>query len=298
MLMLVSGLAQLGLPTVLVRYLPATGRSATRLVLWSYSAVVAISAIGGVIAALAIGSFVGDLDFLASNGWWLAAFALSAVAWSIFVLQDSVLTAFRLTYWVTIENTAFAIVKIVLLVGFASFATTEAALFASWVLPAAIAVVLVSILVFAKSLPQHHQELGSTAMPVSPRRLFRFASGSYTGSAISLAALYLMPLLVASEAGATVTAYFYVPWSIFVGLQLIATNMTTSLTVGAARDEEMLSDYCRRTILQTLRLLAPVTLAPLLAGHYLLRVFGSEYAAEGTSLLRLLPLRRFQTRSC
>ena len=149
------------------------------------------------------------------------------MAWSIFALQDSVLTAFRLTHWVTIENTAFAIVKIVLLVGFAAFATTETALFASWVLPAVVAVLLVSVLVFAKALPEHRQELGSTAMPVSPRRLFRFASGNYGGSAISLAAVYVMPLLVAREAGATATAYFYVPWSIFVGMQLIAANMTT-----------------------------------------------------------------------
>ena len=290
MLMLVSGLAQLGLASVLVRYLPSAQSSATRLVLWSYGATVVASAAAGVGLAVAIASLVPDLAFLGSDGWWLAAFALSTVGWSVFALQDGVLTALHLTHWVTIENTIFAVAKIVLLLILARAVTNEATLFASWVVPAVVAVVVVNALVFARVLPRLQRHATSDTMVIAPRRLLRFAGGNYAGSAISLAGLYVMPILVASEAGANSTAYFYVPWSIFIGLQLVAINMTTSLTVEVARDEALLSDYCRRALLQSVRLLLPVAVFLLIAAPYVLRVFGSDYADEGTTTLRLLAL--------
>lgn len=287
-LMFVSGISQLGLTSILVRYLPSASGSATRLVLWSYAATTAVSALAGITVALAIGRIVPDLEFLGSNAWWLAGFTLSTVCWSLFALQDSVLTALRQTLWVTIENTIFAVAKILLLVILASSITSPGALFTSWVLPAVLAVVLVNVFVFTRALPRHRRESRKDAPQIPARRLLRFASGNYAGSGISLAALYVMPVLVASTAGASATAYFYVPWSIFIGLQLVAMNMTTSLTVEVARDEDMLAEYCHRALVQTLRLLVPVSLLLLVAAPYLLRVFGGAYASEGTSLLRVL----------
>ena len=290
MLMLVSGLSQLGLTSVLVRYLPAAHRSGMRLVLWSYSATALVSTAAGVGAALAVAALVPDLEFLGSSLWWLVAFTLSTVFWSIFALQDSVLTALRQTCWVTIENTAFAAAKIALLLLLALFATNEAALFASWVIPATLAVVLINILVFTRSLPDHRRQAESDALQLQPRRLLRFVGGNYAGSGISLAGLYVMPVLVASTLGASTTAHFFVPWSIFIGLQLVALNMTTSLTVEVAMDEELLSDYCRRALVQTMRILLPIVLLLVVGAPYLLHVFGGDYAAEGTSTLRLLAL--------
>jgi O-antigen/teichoic acid export membrane protein len=118
----------------------------------------------------------------------------------------------------------------------------------------------------------------------------RLAAGNYAGSLFFLASTALLPLLVANQYGAAATAYFFVPWTLAVGLQLVALYMTTSLTVEVAFDESMLREYCERVLAQMFRLVAPATFVVVVAAPYILRVFGHGYAAQGTTLLRLLAL--------
>jgi O-antigen/teichoic acid export membrane protein len=66
--------------------------------------------------------------------------------------------------------------------------------------------------------------------------------------------------------------------------------MYGSLTVEASRDQSKLVKYSRQAFNQTARLLTPMILFLVVAGPYLLRLFGKSYAAESATLLRLLSL--------
>jgi len=214
---------------------------------------------------------------------------LGTMAWCIFTLQDSVLAGIQQTVWVPIENTIFAVAKIVLLLLFA-WPAARFGIFASWTIPAAALLLPISHLIFRRLLPRHAQSSAAQAEPLLPRRIAGYAASNYIGSMLSLAVNTLLPLLVLHQLGPKANAYFAQPWLIAGSLQLIAGNMAISLTVEAVSDRERLAGYARRALVHTARLLAPLVALMLIGAPVLLALFGREYAAEGAGLLRLLAL--------
>lgn len=286
-MMLVSGACQLGLNSVLVRYLPAAGLSTRRLVLASYLLAGALSVGGALVVALTSSRWSPRLAFLGDDPRWLVAFVGATTIWSIFVLQDSVMVGIRQARWVAMENSSFAAAKIALLIAIVSAAPTSG-IFLAWTVPVAISLLPVNLLIFLRLIPRHVKGAGRASL--DPWRMVRLASGNYVGSLFMLASTLLLPILVTNESGTRDTAYFFVPWMIATTLQLVAVNMTASLTVEAAFDELRLREYCRRVIVQTARLVLAPTLLLLVAAPYVLQAFGSAYASEGTTLLRLLAI--------
>jgi len=286
-MIVVSGICQLGLNAVLVRYLPVAGAATRRFVLLSYLITSATAAVAGLAAALTSASWAPTLRFLGADRHWLVAFAVATVGWTLFSLQDSVMTGMRQAHWVPIENSLFSAAKIALLVALAG-AFSRGGVFLAWNVPVLLSLLPVSLLIFRRLIPQHVGRSSPTSL--DPRKLVRFAAGNYVGSLFALGATTLLPVVVASESGARATAYFYIPWMIAAALQLVALNMTTSLTVEVAFDETKLRDYCRRVMLHTARLVVPMTVVLVAGAPYLLKAFGDVYADEGTTLLRLLAL--------
>jgi O-antigen/teichoic acid export membrane protein len=284
-MMLVSGACQLGLSSILIRYLPRAGHATRRLVVSSYVLAGTLSAVVALVMALTSASWSPSLAFLGNQGRWLAGFAIATTAWTIFCLQDAVMAGMRQAQWVTIENSLFSAAKIALLVAFVS-AAPFSGIFLAWNVPMLIAVVAVNLLIFLRLVPRHVQS--TVAEVVDTRRMVRFASGNYLGSLFMLASTLVLPILVTNESGARATAYFFIPWGIATAVQLVVVNMDTSLTVEVAFDQSKLRDYCRRIIVQTMLLIVPITLILLAGAPYILRAFGPSYASEGATLLRLL----------
>ena len=111
-MLFLAGVAQLGLNTVLVYFLPRVGLGATKLVGRSYL-VSLVSALGvGLIFAWGAPLWAPALTPLLAEPWLLVAFVVSVAFWCIFTLQDSVLTGLRQTTWVPVENLLVAVLKI------------------------------------------------------------------------------------------------------------------------------------------------------------------------------------------
>jgi O-antigen/teichoic acid export membrane protein len=285
-MIVVSGISQLGLNAVLVRYIPAAGSSVRSLVLLSYGATTILAAAASVVAAVTSSVWAPPLSFLGNDSRWLVTFVVSTVAWTIFSLQDSVMTGLRQAHWVPIENSLFSALKIVLLIIVAG-ATPLGGIFLAWNIPVLLSLIPVNVLIFRRLIPRY---AGRAHKRWNSRIAFRFASANYLGSIFFLGSTTLLPIIVAHESGPTATAYFFIPWTIATALQLIAVNMTTSMTVEVALDETKLREYCRRVTLHTMRLVVPITVALVLGAPYFLRIFGKDYASEGATLLRLLAI--------
>jgi O-antigen/teichoic acid export membrane protein len=219
----------------------------------------------------------------------LGVFLAAAVAMCLFNLQDSVLTALRETVWVPIENAFFAISKIILLIFFAAW-LPEHGIFASYTIPAAIALVPTNWFIFRWLIPKHIDATAEQATKLSPQRLANYAALNYVGAMFFQVAATVLPIIVADQVGATINAYFYLPWIFTNGLQMLALNMATSFTVEASRDESKLSVYCRRVMVHNLKLLIPIATVIVLGAPFILNLFGQDYAANATDLLRLLTL--------
>jgi O-antigen/teichoic acid export membrane protein len=282
-------MAQLSLNNVFIRFLPVAGRNTSPLIGYSYLFSAGAAALLSLIFILGIDLWAPALELINTNLGWQLMFGLATITWTIFALQDSALTGLRQAVWVPLENISFALLKIVLLVALAHLIPGEG-IFVSWIIPVAISLIPVNLLIWKFLIPQHQATTLNQSQPIGWRTITQYAAGNYLGSLFFLGSTTLLPLLVTNLAGATANAYFYPPWMIATGLQLVALNMTTSLTVEGSLAQSNLNAYCRRVIIQTARLLIPLAAVIFLAAPYVLLFFGQDYAAAGSPLLRWLTL--------
>jgi O-antigen/teichoic acid export membrane protein len=278
---LVAEACTLGLASVLVRYLPIAGGATRRLIARSYAITSSLALGVAVVVALTSGVWSPKLSFLA-GGAWMVAFVLAAVSTTVFILQDSVLTGMRAARWVPVENSLFALAKLLLLVGVATTLSGSGP-FVAWITPLPIAILLVNWLIFRRLVPAVSSE------SLLDRRSMRsMATGNYAGKLFALATIFYLPILVANRVGAADAAYFFVPWMVALAIELVALNVMASLTVEAAGDTALLRGLARRSLAHAMRLVIPIAVATAIFAPWALLVFGGDYSDEGALLLRLL----------
>jgi O-antigen/teichoic acid export membrane protein len=288
-MMLLGSISQLGLVNFLNRFLPKAGRAANVYILGAYLASVLAALFISVIYVFGIDLWSPTLGFLRTDYWSFAFFVVATMLWCVFALQDGVLIGLRRAAWVPVENIIFALVKIGLLLLMASL-LVDNGIFISWTAPLILLVVLINLLIFRKLLPKHREETAAQAEVIEFPQIVRFVGGDYFSSLVWMLTINLMPIIVLEIAGATANAYFYLPWMITYSLYLVSQSMGMSLTTEAARDPELLDEYSFRSLLQGSALVIPAVLLVTIAAPLILRLFGDIYAAEGSTLLRLLAL--------
>ncbi len=281
-LTLLATIAQLNLTNLFVRLLPAAGRLGSHLIRRGYLAAIALSLVAG-----AVYVSTGLSATVVTGGWGeRVLFTVSVAVLAIFALQDSVLTALRLTPWVAVENMSFGAAKLVLLPLFVLL-PIAAGIVVSWMVPAAVAVVVVSTVLFRRVLPARESIDGT--LP-GRRRLASFVAGEYVGNICATATVQLMPLLVVARLGPSQAAYFALPWLMAMGITFLMWNVASTFEVELLSEMGHSDALLRRSLhLWGAVVLAAVTVC-VVGAHPLLELAGPRYAAHGTGLLRLIGL--------
>ncbi|GGN90097.1 hypothetical protein GCM10011579_085720 [Streptomyces albiflavescens] len=281
---LLAGLTAVTLTGALARFIPVAGRATGRLIFRTYAGSSVVVALAAVVFLLTLNLWGPSYRFLHGplNG---LGFVLAVVAWSLLTLQDGVLTGLRSALWVPVGNTVFSAVKLMLLVGLAAAIPTTG-VFVSWVAAIALSVVPLGLLVFRRLVPRHIKATEGHAKPPSFKEIGRFLAGDYTGSLFSLAVVYLVPVIVASQVSSTDNAYFYITTTIGGTVNLLAINMGASLTVEGSHDPARLAANTRAALKRMARIMLPVCGLLFLGAPFILHVFGDGYAHAATPLLR------------
>jgi O-antigen/teichoic acid export membrane protein len=225
------------------------------------------------------------LDHSAVAAW----FVVSTSAWCVFVLQDSVLTGLGRAAWVPVENTVFSVVKVLLVIPLATL-LQRYGLLVAWTVAVLVPTLPVNLFIFRRAIPHNVRSASPTARPPSVGGLARFLAGDYVAGLGWIAATTLLPLLVLDRLGPASTASFSAAWVIGLALFAVSAAMGQSLVVRGAKDESRLRLHSRRAMVHALALLVPAVVVILLAAPLVLRIFGAAYAAEGSTVLRLLAL--------
>jgi O-antigen/teichoic acid export membrane protein len=289
LMMLVSTFTQLNWSGALIRFLPRAGRSAQRMLVTAYVMATALAAVAAA-AVMAYCHFARAPDdpLYVSTGvavW----FVVSTMAWSVFNLQDAALTGLRSAVWVPLENGLYGLVKLVLLVVVARSSLSEG-VFASWTVPVIALLVPVNLLLFRRILPRH-----ATAQPdaqqMPPRGvLARYMAGDYAAQAFTQLSSTFLSVLVVSLLGAAQGAYYLPAQTAFAAMGMLATAITSSLVVEAARDEGATHRLARAMLRRICVLVLPAGAFVALAAPWLLELFGSQYRAAATTVLQLMML--------
>ncbi|MFE2579171.1 lipopolysaccharide biosynthesis protein, partial [Streptomyces sp. NPDC059378] len=281
---LLAGLTAVTLTGALARFIPVAGRAARRLISATYASSSAVVALAAGVFLLTLNVWGPSYRFLHGplNG---LGFVAAVVAWNLLTLQDGVLTGLRSALWVPVGNTVFSAVKLGLLVAFATALPTTG-VFVAWVAAIAGSVVPLGWLVFRRLVPRHVGATERQADPPTPREIGRFLSGDCTGSLFSLAVVYLVPVIIASQVSSADNAYFYITTTIGGTVNLLAVNMGASLTVEGSHDPARLAADTRAALKRMARIMLPVCGVLFVGAPWILGVFGAGYADAATGLLR------------
>lgn len=287
-MLFVSGVSNLNVMSAMIRFIPKAGHKTTRLVVYGYLA--CLAAAGG-LSLLAYLSGGHELIFgfsepdLGVNLW----FVLATLATCIFLIQDAVLTGLSQTVWVPVENIGYGIAKIALLIFFSTTFPLYG-IFASWTLPMILLILGINLLMFLKLVPRHIRTTEANSEPLIPAQVIRYVGGNYLVHLLGLATMRLLPLVVFYRLGPSANAYFFLPWNIVLSLKLITSNMATSMVVEGSRDRAEFNARGYRFMLHVAKMYIPLVALLLIGAPALLQISGSQYALEGSRLLRLLVL--------
>lgn len=284
-----AGVASLNLPNVVVRFLPESGERTLARVIGAYAVATALAACAATIFIVGVGAFSPRLGFLRSDRGLEAWFVFSTLAWCLFTIQDSVLTAVGRAVWVPIENAVFSVLKIGLLIATAA-TLARYGIFVSWTIAMLVSVAGVNLLIFARLLRAPRRQPGGV-VDVRNRAFARYFVADYVCSVSWLAMISLTPLLVTAVGGATINAYWALAFSVAFPLYLIAQNVGTSLMLHSTTDRAVaLPEMTRKAAIQSLRILVPAVALLIVLAPYLLSLFGPTYAQRSTVVLRLLAI--------
>ncbi|MFC4008131.1 lipopolysaccharide biosynthesis protein [Nonomuraea purpurea] len=285
---LFASLTALGFVGALARFLPLAGRRTPELILRGYGLAAATGGVAALGFLLTLPLWGQTYSVLAGFGPGLF-FLASVVVWAVFTLQDVVLTALRRATFVPMNNLVFGLVKMGLLVALAG-ALPSGGIFVSWVIPTALALIPINWLIFGMVVPRHIRQTDAVAQPPRLREIRRFLAGDFPGTLSILAIIYLVPVAVATQVGEATFGRFAMAHTLASMIELLAMNMAVSLTVEGSFDRSKLAQSCQMALRRAFMIVTPIVVVAIVAAPLILTVFGSDFADEGTTLLRLMSL--------
>lgn len=285
-----STICQLNLDNVLVRFLPGVRGRAGRVVAAAYGVNALLALVLGTAFVLIVPSLSDDFAFLRDDDAIAAAFVAGLALWGVFTLQDSALTAMRHAHWVPVENTIFGVLKLAALPVAVALAIGHG-VFLAWIVPMAILLVPVNILIFRTAVARHRAAPPPPAAPVWPRRrLGAFLAQDYLGQVLMRLGVTLLPVLVVATLGAEDNAYFYIPFTIVIACDMMVLSIGTSIVAETAHDARLVRENVRTVIRRYGPLLLGGVALLVVAAPLALLPFGTDYAREGDTVLRILVL--------
>jgi O-antigen/teichoic acid export membrane protein len=279
-----GNLSHLNIGNVYARFLPTAGQRTRSLVRWGLVLTGAVGLVLGTGFAL-----LWPSGSLFASGIERTLFPLAVGILTVFTVQDAVLLGVGAARWIPVENLAFSVAKLVLLVALAGV-LPRSGLVAAWVAPALVAVVVIVILLHRTFMPRH---MGREDLPEAlPRAsaLAGYAAGELTTGLMIYIVPMVLPLIIVTRLGNEANAYFAIPEVISSALTMLTWNIAVSFVVEAAANERRARALARRSLGIALAV-GCAGAATLLAGAPLiLSIFGPAYADQGTTLLRLMAL--------
>jgi O-antigen/teichoic acid export membrane protein len=280
---LMSSVCQLNWTTVYPRFCHRAGPAATKLLTYGYAVTGTLSL---AVAALFVVLGFGD-TVLPPGAFETTLFIVSVPLWTIFTLQDAALTGLRAAVWVPLENGAFGVAKLILLVLFVG-ALSGGGVYAAWILPLLVTVLVVNAYLYLRLLPAHAARSEGRVVLPSRADLLAFVGGEYVGG-LALTCMETGPILIViAVLGATQNAYFSIPWLVGSCVWLVLLGIATPLMVESTADPERVYAHVRGAIRMAVALLVPGCLVVIALAPVVLSRLGSGYAHQGTAVLRLV----------
>ena len=282
-MVLLASLAQLSFGSVFERYLPISGKQTRKFIIKAYAMCISAALLFS-IAYLILG--LGH-SFLPASILWRSVFVLSTILWTIFALQDSVLVGLRATNWVPVENISYSLLKLGFLPLFLMWSRSQGVLLA-WVLPLIAVTAGVNWYLFGQRIHLHERSSTSSEELPSTRKLLSLSGAQYATLLVGVISSSIATLIVIGRLGPVANAHYFLPAQIAGGVGLISWSVVRSFLVEASAEPKELRRHARTSIKVVSLIFIPAVTIGIVFAPLVLRIFGGDYAANGSTLLRLL----------
>lgn len=296
-MMTLAEVACIGLRTGLLKYTPRAGAKTIRIIVWGYALAFSASAVTASIFLIGLGWWAPDLGELRDTALMFGFFVLATAFWAIFMLQDSVLVGLRKAPWVPVENGIFGVLKILLLFPLAAWSPTLG-IFWAWTLPVFPIVAVINILGRREAKDRQRAaaeepdevDTGGRSFADLMRDMMSFSFAEWLASVARLAALGIIPLMVLAETGRTEAGYFQAAWLIAFTIFQLSSNAAYALLAENSYEEASLQRNSIQAGLLSLALSSPGIAIGVIGAPLLLLIYGSDYADNSSSVMRILLL--------
>jgi D-inositol-3-phosphate glycosyltransferase len=279
---LLAYLALFGLNGSLIRFLPSTHDPQRQ--------VSAVLTVAGLAAVLTGVGYVMLLPVIAARAARVASgpgfatlFLAVVICAAINQATDSVFIAYREAQWNSlVDGLIQGVAKLVPLFLVASAGAVG--VFVSYGV-GCIAAALASLLLIRGRLKLR---LRPTLRPAALRGYLAYSASSYASSLLNLAPLLVLPLIALSRLGSSAAGYYYIAFQIATLLHAISFAIGESMFAEASHAPEDVPRLARKSARLTALILVPAAAVVILLAPRLMALFGPEYVAHGTDVVRLL----------
>lgn len=280
---LLSMLGLAGFDITFVRFLPKSTRQNDQMN--SGFVLVALTSIAlstGFVLSLPITS--PRLAFVLHNPWYFASFVFFTTAASLTLLANAAFLAFKRARNIFVINIVFSVLKAAL-----PLFTAHGSVMMIFTLvgTAQLVALIVSIVVMKAQLrytfaPRIHLDI--------LRITRKYSLSVYASSILNLLPPTVLPLIIVHQLGPEKVAYYYMAFTIASALYTISYASMQSAFVEGAHDEARMRQHIIKATRLVALLLVPIALIITGLSGFILRIFGTEYALNGSAILRLFAI--------
>ena len=286
---MVASVSNLGIGSAVIQSLPQR-RSGSDWSLTVNSALVTVAISGllaGALAVVALPRIAPMLGHADNRLALVGLLALGTTAANMSVVLDSVFIAERAAGKMLARNSAFAILKLAMLLVLVLIPTLGAiGIFASWITASAVTLVAGGALLLPRLARGY--TLNIRGLSARVRGMVARMAGHHIINLGGVAPMYLLPLIVTLRLSAAENAYFYTTWMVGSLFFMVSSSVSSSLFAEGAYQPADLARKVRSSARIISLLLAPAMLFFLVAGGAILGIFGPAYALHGRLLLVVL----------
>ncbi len=250
--------------------------------------------LSGGIGLVSAGIFVAGLDlwspalgFIKENAVFCLAFLVFASSLTLSYLVDSTFIAKRRTGFILSKNTIYSLLKLPLPLFFILFFHAFG-IVASWGVAHGIALII-SLFLFLPRVQDSYRPMPFVNFTLL-KSIWRYSGSNYLASLLSSFPFYILPLMVVNLLGPDQNAYYYIAWMIASLLYTIPNAISESLLAEGSYVKENLRENISKSFKLTFSLLVPIAFVVILAGKWLLLIFGQSYSVNSLQLLWILTL--------
>jgi len=280
---LIAAFSKLGFDIGLVKFLPNEDKRSKIVNLCIFIAL-GFSTFLSTIFVSGLDLWSHHLKFLKENIFIFIYFTIFAAASAIIQIFYNVFLAYRRAEFSFIQNILWLTLKLILIVFFVNFGGFG--IFMSWGIAVCLALFLSFIIFIFKLEDNYSLELPMDIYIV--KKIFIYSFGNYVAQNFFVLTRNILPLLVISVLGPSMSAYFYIAWSVAFLLFAIPGAVSMVLFTEGSYDIKNIGSNNLKAIKFTFAILLPAILVISVLGDKILLIFGRNYSENAFKLLIVL----------